>query len=66
MADFGDIEKSFSISMAEITSVTERTIERILDSSVAEQRAMIANKASTIQMLNHPYSYATFQFYTLL
>lgn len=66
MADFDDIEKSFSISMAEITSVTESTIESILDSSVGEQEIMIENKRSTVQMLNHPYSYATFQFYALL
>ena len=61
-----DIEVSFSKSLATMTDMTEQTIEKNLSKSNQEQNRLLENKKSTVQMLSHPYSYSTYQLYSLL
>lgn len=66
MLRLGDIDKAFSASIAELVSVTDSSILSILDHRNNEQKAMIEGRTATMQMIKHPYAYATYQYFSLL
>ncbi|EGQ9099757.1 tetratricopeptide repeat protein [Vibrio alginolyticus] len=66
MLRLGGFERAFSASIAELVSVTDSSILSMLDHRNEEQKAMIESKEATMQMLKHPYAYATYQYFSLL
>jgi tetratricopeptide (TPR) repeat protein len=61
-----NIEKAFSKAIAEITMLTEDNIELNLNNvSIEDKKILLSNKKGIVQMLRHPYSYATYQLFSL-
>jgi tetratricopeptide (TPR) repeat protein len=60
-----NIEKSFSKSIATMATIDENSIEQNISSCAEMKSTLLQNKKGLIQMLQHPYSYATYQLYSL-
>ena len=67
LSENNDIEKAFSKAIAIITNLNKSNIDENLKGVPEDEKELILKNITGLeQMLKHPYSYATYQLYSLL